>query len=681
MSVMAGDGKPAAPTGMLRVTLLYLLLTLAMTWPLAAGIARDVPGDLGDPLLNMWILGWGTEHLPDVVAGRMTLHDFWNANIFHPAPLALGFSEHLAGQVLQILPVYYLTGNLILVYNLLFLSSFVLSGLGMYLLVRDLIGDDARFSWPAFVAGLIFAFVPFRIAQVSHIQSVSSQWMPLALYGFRRFILHSGSTPPPTIVSGPGPMASLILGTGSLLMQNLSCGYYLMFFAPCAALFIVHQVMTSGRWREWRLWGALASAAVVVIGGTWPFLALYLEMQRVHSFERPLGEVLLYSADVYSYLTAPEALWIWGPLLQVFPKREGELFFGVIPWALFFVAALSLARLKPGPTTLVGTKVVGPGFRLAERGLGFVLLVQLVGLLALVLTGGFVTSFAGIPIRATNAGRLVIGISIVSALLLAVSAPARARVWTALRSPLTFAIVLTVLAIWLSLGPRPHSFGRPLDGLGLYGVLYENVPGFDGLRVPARYAMIAALFIAIAAGYGVAVLERFVNRRGRVAIVLAAVFLAEAFFAPMTMNATSSDVGVSPPARVEPAADALPVYRQLAAMPDVQAVAEFPFGDPAWELRYVYYATVHWKRLVNGHSGGFPRSYSVRAALLARLSVDPEAAWRALRDAGTSHVIVHRSGFANGQSQNVEDWLIAHGARLGEAFGDDRLYVLPAASP
>ena len=56
----------------------------------------------------------------------------------------------------------------------------------MYLLVRDLLGEQDRFSGAAFVAGLIFAFVPFRIAQVAHIQSVNSQWMPLALYGFRR---------------------------------------------------------------------------------------------------------------------------------------------------------------------------------------------------------------------------------------------------------------------------------------------------------------------------------------------------------------------------------------------------------------------------------------------------------------------------------------------------------------
>ena len=89
---------------------------------------------------------------------------------------------------------------------------------------------------------------------------------------------------------------------------------------------------------------------------------------------------------------------------------------------------------------------------------------------------------------------------------------------------------------------------------------------------------------------------------------------------------------------------------------------------------------MHWKRLVNGHSGGFPRSYTVLAALLTRLAADPDAAWRALRDAGTSHAIVHRSGFANGQAGNVEDWLMAHGARLSQMFGDDALYVLPAGA-
>ena len=63
---------------------LYLVLSCLMTWPLVTGLARDVPGDLGDSLLNMWILGWGVESLPRLVLGKMTLTEVANANIFHP---------------------------------------------------------------------------------------------------------------------------------------------------------------------------------------------------------------------------------------------------------------------------------------------------------------------------------------------------------------------------------------------------------------------------------------------------------------------------------------------------------------------------------------------------------------------------------------------------------------------
>ena len=112
--------------------LTYQGIAVLMTWPLLPGIARDVPGDLGDPLLNLWILAWGAEQVPRLLTGAISLQDYWNANIFHPEPLALSFSEHLFGQVLQILPVYHLTGNTILCYNLLFLTSFSLSGLGCF---------------------------------------------------------------------------------------------------------------------------------------------------------------------------------------------------------------------------------------------------------------------------------------------------------------------------------------------------------------------------------------------------------------------------------------------------------------------------------------------------------------------------------------------------------------------
>jgi hypothetical protein len=143
-------------------------------------MAHDLPGDYGDPLLSTWILAWDATHF-----GR----GWWNANIFYPHPLALAYSEHSAAQAVQILPVYWLSGNPILCYNLLFLSTFVLSGIGAFLLARDITGDAAA----ATVAGIAFAFAPYRVASIPHLHVLSSAWMPFTLYGFRRYFETSRS--------------------------------------------------------------------------------------------------------------------------------------------------------------------------------------------------------------------------------------------------------------------------------------------------------------------------------------------------------------------------------------------------------------------------------------------------------------------------------------------------------
>ena len=217
------------------LALIYVALSLVMTWPLALGIASDVPGDLGDSLLNMWILAWGAEHVPRLLTGAMSWPTFWNANIFHPEPLALALSEHLFGQTLQILPIYWLTGNIILCYNLLFISTFALSAFGTFLLVRDLTGNARA----AFVAGLVYGFLPYRIASVPHLQVLSSQWMPFALYGIES-VRHDADR-----------RKALAGGTAALVMQNWSCGYYLLYFAPFVPLFVVHRMWTSGTLRSY----------------------------------------------------------------------------------------------------------------------------------------------------------------------------------------------------------------------------------------------------------------------------------------------------------------------------------------------------------------------------------------------------------------------------------------------
>jgi len=662
---------PASLGARLTPFILYLLLTIAMTWPLASGITRDVPGDLGDSLLNMWILGWGAESIPRVITGQMAVRDIWNANIFHPEPLALSFSEHLFGEVLQILPVYQLTRNLILCYNLLFLSTFVLSGLGMYLLVRDITADRGA----AFVAGLFYAFVPVRVAQVAHIQILSSQWMPFALYGFRRFAYTSR-------------VRGLIGGAAALIMQNLSCGYYLVYFAPFVVFFTVHQVVASGRARDRRVWWMFAVAGLLIIGATAPFLWMYLEAQRIHAFQRPTAEIVAFSADVFGYLTAPEALRVLGAWLRAWPRPEGEVFLGFTPTLLALVALVvgireARANAVEGKTLF---KTVVPPSRIPVRSIaacvtGLAALVTLAGLIAFVFTGGFVTNVAGVSLRATNGARLLWQLAILTTILALLSPKFRAASALFLASPAGIASFSLLLALWLSLGPLPRAQGQVLSGLGLYGFFLSQVPGVDGLRVPARYAMVAAVYLAMLAGIGSAWLmrPRLLGWNARATLVaLCAVFLVEAAFAPMPINQSWSDAPAAPPPRVEPPEDAPAVYRQLATMPDETVVAEFPFGDPAWELRYVYYSTVHWKRIVNGYSGGFPQGYKLRVARLQRVMQAPDEAWQTLVQAGTTHVVLHEGAMTRNDASALEGWLESHGGIETNRFGEDVMFQLPA---
>ena len=250
-------------------------MALVFTWPLAAGLTRDIPWDLGDPLLNAWILAWDADRLLRFLGGDFgALRNFWNANIFHPEPLTLAYSEHLVAQAIQILPVYALTGNIILSYNLVFISTFALSGLGMFLLVREITGSAKA----GLVAGLIYAFAPYRVPQFSHVQVISSQWMPFVLYGLRRYFQ----------TRRIGPLA----GAGAaLIAQNLSNGYFLLFFAPFVLAYALFEIATRKLWTDKRVWAALSLTAAIVTAVTLPFLLPYLELRRLGFGPRVLNEV------------------------------------------------------------------------------------------------------------------------------------------------------------------------------------------------------------------------------------------------------------------------------------------------------------------------------------------------------------------------------------------------------
>ncbi len=134
----------------LWLTLIFSLLTVALTWPVARVLATGVPGDYGDPLFIAWVMSWVADKVTAALTNPLALRGFWDAPIFHPETGALAFSEHFIPQTVLILPVYWLTHNPILSYNIAFLTSYVLTGLGTALLTRALSRQPCRRAfWPA----------------------------------------------------------------------------------------------------------------------------------------------------------------------------------------------------------------------------------------------------------------------------------------------------------------------------------------------------------------------------------------------------------------------------------------------------------------------------------------------------------------------------------------------------
>jgi len=337
------DDEGAGARDALVATLAYATLTIAFTWPLVRGLARNLPGDFGDPLLNCWILAWDADHLLRALGGDLTaLAGYWNANIYYPHPLALAYSDHLTAQALQILPVYAITRNPLFCYNLLFLSTFVLSGLGMFLFARALTGNRAA----AFVAGLAYAFAPYRIGSIPHLQVLSSAWMPFPLFGIRRFF----------DTRRPRPLAGAAV---AWLLQNLSCSYYLIFFSPVLAMYVAWELTARRLWKDVSMLGRLLTAGAAVVLASTPFVVPYITLRRTGFSPRPFEEILHFSADVYGYLTADPNVRVWGGLLRAWPKAENALFPGLTIAVLASIAVVvtwreclrvSMVRLKPDPT-------------------------------------------------------------------------------------------------------------------------------------------------------------------------------------------------------------------------------------------------------------------------------------------------------------------------------------------
>jgi hypothetical protein len=305
----------------------FVCLTLIATFPLVLHLGRALPGDLGDPLFSSWLLGWDADRL------RHGLHAYWDAPILFPSRMTIAFSEHMLGIAAPIAPIIWLTGNPILGYDIAFLSTYVIAGAGMYLLARELTGRRHA----AFVAGMMFAFSPLRALHVSHLQVLAWGWMPIALWGLHRFLATVGS-------DRRGSIFPLAVFAGAFTIQSFSNSYFLYYLALAAGFVVVYELTArpASAAIRWRAVGWLATASGIILLCVACVAWAYVAVRRLYGFRRPYDDWAMFSANLRSYVSAPDTVHLWGRWLHGDEFPERQLFPGLV------VLLAAAAALVPG---------------------------------------------------------------------------------------------------------------------------------------------------------------------------------------------------------------------------------------------------------------------------------------------------------------------------------------------
>jgi hypothetical protein len=244
-----------------------------------------------------------------------------------------------------------------------------------------------------------------------------------------------------------------------------------------------------------------------------------------------------------------------------------------------------------------------------------------------------------------------------------------------------YLLLLGLGAAVLALGPVLQVTGDPASRLVSrmpYGFLYTHLPGFDSMRVPARFNILYGLAVAALAGLGLhALLARLGTHPGRTARLLS-LGLSVALVGGIAVESLNRPYPIAP---IPTGAAIPPVYRWLSGQ-DGAVVVELPLllskerGAELVNNRYQYYAFYHGQSLVNGAGNVAPKGYQ---ALVLELRDGPTPrALAILQGLGVTHIVVHDDQLTPATAQRTRAILSAANgpATVAAQFGDTTAYRL-----
>jgi hypothetical protein len=258
----------------LAALILFAALAVVHSWPLASNPAGLARLDNHDAELNTWIISW----VPHALATNPL--NLFEAPIFYPEHNSLAFSEHMFVPSLIGAPLIWAGVSPVLVYNLLIMLGFTLSGFAMYWVMAAWTGSQ----WAALIAGLAYAFNAHVLTRFVHLQAMHVEFFPIVLYAFDRVLTERRAR-------------DVALLAVAFVLQAL-CSNYLMVFTTYALI-----ACAVVRWNELGISKArLLLAAGIAIILLAPFLWPYYQVDQDYGLARSVDVVTQYNAGWRDYL-------------------------------------------------------------------------------------------------------------------------------------------------------------------------------------------------------------------------------------------------------------------------------------------------------------------------------------------------------------------------------------------
>jgi hypothetical protein len=291
-----------------------------MTWPLAIDLAHQVP-DPGIPYFVAWILHWDW----------FAIHShrsLFEANIFYPSHLSLLFSENLLGVAVLGFPLFAAGAEPIFVENVLLLAGIFLMGFSAWLLAYEITHDRSA----SLLAGVVYAFAPYRSATLQFFQLQWAGFLPLIFLFLRRFF-------------ATRRWRDLVFFTFLLSWNGLVCVNYelvaLWGVAVTVAMeaFFLERAAIASSLAKTGL-GVCVSAILLA-----PVYLSYAEVARAYDFRRDLADIRARSPGVAAFLTGGLANRLRFMNHSSYP--EWQLFPGAIPLLIVAAGIFTSGRFRP----------------------------------------------------------------------------------------------------------------------------------------------------------------------------------------------------------------------------------------------------------------------------------------------------------------------------------------------